>query len=227
MSASKDLTAKLKDYKSASSPDACEAILKKWAASFEESSAIADSLEALSVSIQQGTEPSRDKAPAPVIDALMRYRMDLQNIAKDLYILRGAVLLRIPEIKEEDNLGVNVQLQVLSQIKSFASSVTGSNGSSSGKDESPSASSLPSVGLVKEYLAARASIEEKLLGTSEKEGPSKSQSLVQQLVIFDSDAVARLSRGYRELILQQQFLISSMTLNYKKLYAPRVERVMH
>lgn len=224
MSAAKDIVAKLKDLKGSASPDACEAILKKWIAAFDGTSAAADALETLSVSLETA-EPSRDKAPAAVLEAVLAYRANLQNLAKDLTTLRSAILLRIPEIKEEDNLGVNVQLQVLAQIKAFNANVTG--GASSGKeDSSSSGTSFPSVCVAKDYLSARAAIEEKLLG-SEKDGPSKSVSLLQQLSFYDADTVARLSRGYREVLLQQQYIVSCMTLNYKKLYAPRVERVMH
>lgn len=156
---------------------------------------------------------SAEEAPADILDLLKVFHFTFSNVASEIQVVRSGILLRFPEIKEEDNLGVNVQLCVLKELDDLEKKVLG--GGAEG-------ASLPTLNFRREYFAARTTIEEKILGSGkEDEKPSKSPSLKLQLQQLDYDTAVKAAIGFAALAARLRSAVAAYSLNSKKLMNPR------
>ena len=169
-------------------------------------------------------EASATEVPADVIECVSGLRADSVNLLNNINTLRASILIRIPEIKEEDNLGVNVQILVIKQLEKAEKMMLSGGG---GGDDA--ATPFPALSFKKDYFAARAAIEEKVLGSGKDGEPSKSPSVKLQLQQLDADTAARVGIAYNTLLTTIMTLIAAYAHNNKKLIAPRVDsdRMIH
>ena len=154
------------------------------------------------------TEPSAD-----IKSAALNYRSFLIELIDDLRSVRSDITICMPEIKPEDNLGVEVQVAVIASISNLEKAIQGG-----GKDE---VTGIAAVSFPTAYFKERATIEEKALGTGKDAEPSKSESLKIQAALFDADMISKLSASYKELAVQLPYIIACIAQNMKKLMNPR------
>lgn len=175
---------------------------------------------------------SARSTPQPVLDVLRSFRA----FAREAYIaterIRTVIGIRVPEIKEEDNHGVNVQMTVLCLLDSFEAKLSGAGG-----DKECKAGSAAGVFIVKDYLSSRSGVEEKILGKAGGSGegqdkPSegtRAPSAILELQQVDADVMLRIELAMSQILTCMRCLINVYVLNWKKLIQPRVnmnERMM-
>jgi hypothetical protein len=154
-----------------------------------------------------------EEVPADVADVLSTLHSTYSNLYAELQTVQSAIVVRVPEIKEEDNLGVNVQLLVLKELGDLEKRILGGGADSS---------SAPTINFPREYYAARAAIEEKLLGSGKPdEKPSASPSLRRQLLQLDYDTLVKAALAFAGLASRLRSVVAAFTLNSKKLMNPR------
>lgn len=147
--------------------------------------------------------------PADVLELLDLLLNAQSSIVADLQSIRSTVLIRIPEMKEEDNLGVNVQITALKQLDEVEKHIVG--GEKSGGY----------LSYKKDYLVARAAVEEKLLPTGKDAEPSKAPSQLLALRQTDVDAVVGARIALLKLATSLRGLVTIISENAKKLINPR------
>lgn len=154
------------------------------------------------------TEPSTD-----IKNAALSYRSFIIQLADELRSIRAEIMINMPEIKPEDNLGVEVQLAVIKVISDLEKALQGG-----AKDE---ITGIAPVSFATSYFKERATIEEKAIGTGKDAEPSKSESLKIQAALFDADLVSRLAGSYNEIAVQLPFVVATVAQNMKKIMNPR------
>jgi hypothetical protein len=207
------LSQKLTEARGVFSDEVAVAIVEQWASlcAVTLSQSEAGAKEVASNVFARAAAP--EETPQDVVEVLRVLHSTYSNLYSELQIVRSAVGIRIPEIKEEDNLGVNVQLLVLKEIEELEKRLLGG-----GAD----ASSAPTINFPREYYAARTAIEEKLLGTGKPdEKPSMSPSLRRQLQQLDYDTMVKAALAFAGLAARLRSIVSAFTLNSKKLMNPR------
>lgn len=191
-----------------------QSIVERWAENLssllESSAAAAEVAESLKT-----VDASLAACPPQNVELLTRYTAVLEGVARDTVFLKGAITVRIPEMKEEDNLGVNVQHAVLAHLAQLERKILGGEGSSK---DAGSAAAFPGLDCKASYFAARAAIEEDLL--KEKE-PVKSPSTRRHLQQCDADCATKISLAYASLHMSMSSLIVMWVNNSKKLMNPR------
>lgn len=158
------------------------------------------------------------QTPKDIVEALRQY----QDFAHEAYLtveqVRTVVVIRAPELKEEDNLGVAVQIAVLKMLDSLQSKLLG------GGDKEGVSAAMGLYGL-KEYLSARSAVEEKLLGKPAEDGKpaqgTKAPSATLELRQVDADALLKAEIATVQMTTQLRALINVYALNWKKLIQPR------
>ena len=154
--------------------------------------------------------------PKPLLDALDAFRVEVEFVVKVLNAASLFIHSRVPEMKEEDNAGVMIQMQVLETLgdlrKVFEQGVKG-------KDSG--ATRFVSLKYKLDYLTARAELEEKLNPSGKDAQPSKSASLKLALVEQDKMALADVAASYLALRRYALSLVSAFTKNIEKLAMPR------
>nr|CCC93544.1 putative proteasome activator protein pa26 [Trypanosoma congolense IL3000] len=157
-----------------------------------------------------------EETPVSTVDLLRQYQTLCHDIYCDAQLVRSVIMIRIPDHKEEDNLGVAVQMEVLKLIEGLEGKLLPSGEKSS---------SVGGVFCLRDYLATRATVEEKLLGSSnagsEGKKGSKAPSLLLELREIDMDALLKVEFAATHLCAVLRGLVTSYTLNWKKLMQPR------
>lgn len=148
--------------------------------------------------------------PQPVVEALHLLQSLQASVVADLYTLISTIGTRIPEMKEEDNLGVSVQVAVIKQLQSVENELLGG-------DKSVGAT----LNFKVSYLASRAAVEEKLNPTGKDAQPSQSASLQAQLLQIDTDALLSSRLAFLKLANSLRNLSVAVIENSKKLINPR------
>ncbi|RNF26794.1 proteasome activator protein PA26 [Trypanosoma conorhini] len=163
------------------------------------------------------------QTPADILSILRSYQYLCQGVYRDAEVVRTVVAVRLPELKEEDNLGVGVQHAILRMLDEVQNKTLGAGGTG---EKSSGVKAQTSVYALREYLEARGGVEEKLLGTpaegSEKgkEG-SKSPSVLLQLRQLDADALLKVELSALQLVSSMRAFINAYALNWRKLIEPR------
>lgn len=172
-------------------------------------------------------------APNAAVLALLQ---EYQQIAEATFLasdkVRTVISIRIPELKEEDNLGVAVQRAVLREIDALqAALLGGGGGGSSGDREGGSSGGSAPVGMfaARDYLASRGAIEDKLLGKPGGEneektsGASRAPSTLLELKQLDNDVLLKIQLAAVQLATRIRAFINTYALNWKKLIQPRTQ----
>ncbi|CCW64894.1 unnamed protein product [Phytomonas sp. EM1] len=173
-----------------------------------------------------------EDSPRELLSLFQRYGALAEGIFLAAERIRGVVELRIPELKEEDNLGVAVQNAVLRRLDAVQNYLLAGNGG-----EKEGVRPMAGMFVAKEYLAARAGIEEKILpkpakpdggekGKEEgKEGEAssgtKAPSAILELQQLDYDALLKLELTIEHLLTLLLAFVNTYMLNWKKLIQPR------
>lgn len=162
------------------------------------------------------------QAPA-CLPLLKEYQELVSDVFRGAETIRTVISVRIPELKEEDNLGVAVQMTVIKQLESLQSKLMGGGGG----DKDGGAGFAAGMFQTKDYLASRASVEDNLLGKEDsgddkkKSSGSKSPSALLQLQQIDADALLRVELGAMQVATALRIFINTYALNWKKLIEPR------
>lgn len=158
--------------------------------------------------------------PTNVLQLLQQYQAVASDVFQSAEQIRTVISIRIPELKEEDNLGVGVQMTVLKMLDTLQSKLLG--GSGGDKD---SASMAAGMHVAREYLSSRGGVEDKLLGKSsddkKDEGGSKAPSVLLELQQTDHDVLLKVELATLQLSTLLRSLINAYALNWKKLIQPR------
>ncbi|KAK7194679.1 proteasome activator protein pa26 [Novymonas esmeraldas] len=165
------------------------------------------------------TAEAAASVPISVLASLREYQEQLREIHRAAETIRTVIACRIPELKAEDNLGVEVQLTVLKMIDSLQSKVLGASGGKEG-----GAPSVPGVNATREYLTERGSVEDKVLGKAgddDKKTKSAAPSVLVELQQIDADALLNLEISTTQICTQLRSFINAYALNWKKLIQPR------
>ncbi|KEG09879.1 proteasome activator protein PA26 [Trypanosoma grayi] len=168
------------------------------------------------------TSSNAQKTPQQVVDVLQRYQSLCHCVFTDAEQVRTVIAVRIPELKEEDNLGVAVQNAVLKMIDEIESKATGG----SGGEKSGGVAAPAGMYSLREYLTTRGGVEEKIIGKpDEKTGGSsagsKSPSVLLELRQVDADALMKVELAAMQLATVLRSFVNAYALNWKKLIEPR------
>lgn len=173
---------------------------------------------------QTYTADAAAKSETSIITALRQY----QEVGHDIYLsaetIRTVIACRIPELKEEDNLGVGVQTAVLKMIDGLQDKLAGG-----GSGDKGGSSGVINMFSTRDYLSARGGIEDKLLGKpadgdkkeGEKKEGTKAPSVVLELQQLDADILLKLELSATQISTVVRSLINAYALNWKKLIQPR------
>lgn len=162
--------------------------------------------------------------PAEILKTLEAYQSMCHSVYLGATRIRTVIATRIPEYKEEDNLGVAAQSAFLKLLDGLEGRLLGGGGE---EKSSPAPANLFAL---KAYLAARSAVEEKLLGKPSDEsaskgaasgGGSKSPSALLELKQTDIDALLKVELAAAQLASQLRTIVNAYILNWKKLIQPR------
>lgn len=202
--------------------EASLAVVDEWS-----SKAIAN-LEARATNAQHArkavlskTYTTNDAAAVPisVVGSLREYQEELHDIYRAAETVRTVIACRVPELKAEDNLGVEVQMTVLKMIDLLEGKVMGGSG-----DKEGGAPGVAGMFATRDYLGARGSAEDKLLGKAgedDKKTKSSAPSVLMELQQIDADALLKLELSATQLATQLRSFVNAYALNWKKLIQPR------
>lgn len=157
--------------------------------------------------------------PQSVIASLRSYQEHLHAIFRSAETVRTVIACRIPELKAEDNLGVEVQMVVLKMIDGLEGRLVGSGG-----DKESSAPTVSGMFAAREYLTARGAAEDKILGKAgddDKKTKSAAPSVLLELQQIDADALLKLELSATQVATSIRSFINAYALNWKKLIQPR------
>ncbi|EPY37191.1 proteasome activator protein PA26 [Strigomonas culicis] len=166
--------------------------------------------------------------PAVRIMPLLReYQALCRAVFNSAEKVRLVIMIRVPEHKEEDNLGVAVQQAVLRALDALQNRmVKGSNASS--EKETSSASSAAGMFLLRDYLGARVKVEAAILNggaPSDEEqatrGKAVAPSSYTELQQLDIDTLYKVELASRQLSTAVKAFINTYVVNWKKLIDPR------
>ncbi|KPI86334.1 putative proteasome activator protein pa26 [Leptomonas seymouri] len=165
------------------------------------------------------TAGAASTVPQNVIVALRAYQEQLHDIFRSAETVRTVIACRIPELKSEDNLGVEVQMAVLKMLDSLEAKVMGSGG-----DKDGGAPAVSSMYATRDYLAARGTAEDKILGKAgddDKKSKSAAPSVLLELQQIDADALLKLEMSATQIATSIRAFVNAYALNWKKLIQPR------
>lgn len=157
--------------------------------------------------------------PQNVIASLRDYQEQLHDIFRAAETIRTVIACRLPELKAEDNLGVEVQMAVLKMVDSLEGKVMGNGGDKDGG--SPGVSGMYAA---REYLTARGAAEDKILGKAgdeDKKTKSAAPSVLLELQQIDADALLKLELNATQVATSIRAFVNVYALNWKKLIQPR------
>lgn len=161
--------------------------------------------------------------PTELLELLHEY----QALAKDIFVsiekIKAVVLVRVPEIKTEDNLGVEVQMTFLRQLGAVQDKLSGSGG---GEKEGGGGALVAGLFFLDKFLEDRCEIEAKAMGTpaspaketSARQPPASSKLRLKQV---DQDAALKVQLATMQLATLLRGFVNSYALNFKKLIMPR------
>jgi hypothetical protein len=196
----------LKELREKFPADAAGAVVESWATT------IIPQLETIGASVQNFQLPENlTQPPAALLEILDTLRLTQSSVVVDLQTIRSTIVVRIPEMKEEDNLGVSVQINVLKMLDEVEKQILDSE-----------KSQLASIGYKASYLGSRASIEEKLNPSGKDAQPSNAPSVKLQLQQVDRDAALITYLTAAKLSTSLRALVTVYAENAKKLVNPRV-----
>lgn len=178
------------------------------------------------------TRADAEQTPGPVLSVLREYQAVCHNVFHDAEAIRTVIAVRVPELKEEDNLGVAVQHAVLRLLDDVENKTLGAAaGGNSGGERSSGVRAPTGVYALQEYLAARSEVEEKLLGDSAKgkeednkgsaKGGHASPSMLLKLQQVDADALMKVELAAVVLLTTLRSFVNAYALNWRKLIEPR------
>ncbi|CBH15376.1 proteasome activator protein pa26, putative [Trypanosoma brucei gambiense DAL972] len=201
------------------------AVIEEWAAgTLQEIEGIAKAAAEAHGAIRNSTygRAQAEKSPEQLLGVLQRYQDLCHNVYCQAETIRTVIAIRIPEHKEEDNLGVAVQHAVLKIIDELEIKTLGS-GEKSGSGGAPTPIGMYAL---REYLSARSTVEDKLLGSVDAEsgktkGGSQSPSLLLELRQIDADFMLKVELATTHLSTMVRAVINAYLLNWKKLIQPR------
>lgn len=165
------------------------------------------------------TADAAASVPQSVISSLREYQEHLHDIYVSAEMVRTVIACRIPELKAEDNLGVEVQMVVLKMVDSLEGKLLGSGG-----DKEGGAPAVSGMYAAREYLAARGAAEDKILGKAgedDKKTKSAAPSVLLELQQIDADALLKLELNATQLATAIRAFVNAYALNWKKLIQPR------
>lgn len=149
---------------------------------------------------------------ATVVSALDDAIRTMRTMAFDLNDISIYILSKVPEMKEEDNLGVTVQSQVLEVVTEVQRALQGTN------KENPR---LVHGGSKQSYFAARSELEMKLAPTAADAKVPSSISLRLALWELDSVTLGNIAVAFAELKKYAIALSLTFARNAKKIHEPR------
>jgi hypothetical protein len=127
-------------------------------------------------------------------------KTEADNLSTTFDGIHDWIALNVPDVKEEDNAGVEVMGAVISQVSNLSESIR----------------DIYNADL--KYLEERGDLEKRLLKYPTVEGVKR------QLLLHDEDAWDELERGWRSMIRLVVILYSVLNKNMAKLLEPRVQR---
>ncbi|KAG5492494.1 hypothetical protein JKF63_01072 [Porcisia hertigi] len=166
------------------------------------------------------TADAAQTVPNIVVASLREFQEQLHDVYRAAETIRTVIACRIPELKAEDNLGVEVQMTVLKMIDTLEGKLLG--GSSGDKDGG--APGVAGINATREFLATRGAVEDKILGKAgddDKKTKSSAPSVLMELQQIDADALLRLELSATQIATQIRSFINVYALNWKKLIQPR------
>ncbi|KAF5220568.1 putative proteasome activator protein pa26 [Trypanosoma cruzi] len=204
-------------------------VVERWATNLVSQVAkIAEQAGSQCASIQ-GTKYTCDnaeKVPEEVMSMLFNYQSACRRIYYDAEVIRTVISVRIPELKEEDNLGVAVQHAVLKMLEEIQNKTLGAGGAGGAGEKTSSVKAQAGVFSLREYFGARGAVEEKILGKPDDDknnskGGSKSPSVLLELRQVDVDALQKVELSALQLVTAMRSFVNAYALNWKKLIEPR------
>lgn len=208
------MSAVVKELRDQFSQDNAAQIVEAWATKVIPT---ADASAAAAAGIQFAS-PAELAPPAAVLELLDHLQSLQASVVADLYVIRATVAVRVPEMKEEDNLGVAVQMSALKQIDDLEKELLGG-------DKATGAT----VEFKQGYLGKRASVEEKISPSGKDATPSLAPSFALQLKQIDHDAVIAARLALLKLSGSLRAFVNLYAENSKKLINPRNvnDRMIH
>ncbi|RNF05189.1 putative proteasome activator protein pa26 [Trypanosoma rangeli] len=169
------------------------------------------------------TSGNVNQTPAGIMSVIRDYQSLCLGVYRDAEVVRTVVSVRLPEIKEEDNLGVAVQHAIVRMLDELQNKTLGNGGSG---EKNSGVKAQTGVYALREYLEARSGVEEKLLGkpgdgNEKAKESSKSPSLLLELRQVDADALLKVELSAMQLVSSMRSFINAYALNWKKLIEPR------
>jgi hypothetical protein len=185
----------------------------------------AKEVKALAATFAAAAPTPAGPPPAVLLAAMEELRTESIKFVDGLNALRNLIIVRTPEIKEEDNAGVAIQMAFAELVDGYSDVLTGAGGK---KDSSGGGLSLVPIGFKKDYLAARVAAEEKVLGRQDKEETDGGSSINKQtpsslaaLAQVDTEACFKVSNGFYKLHQASLLLVVGFTRNANKILNPR------
>ena len=198
------LQTRVKEIIGAPNDDEVQVILNQWADNLTRYKSKAK--EIADACADNTTDSKATETQAFIDENLEEYRAELFKLSQDVCTIKQSIQIRIPEIKEEDNLN------------GFESQLTSGSAGDKGQDK---AAILPLAGK-REYHGARAAIEEKMNPVGKDAEPSKAPSYQRQLNQLDMDIATRMSLSWSALHRATLNILVAYSNNQKKLVAPRI-----
>ncbi|ORC84670.1 proteasome activator protein PA26 [Trypanosoma theileri] len=222
--------------------DSCAAV-ENWATvTISRLEQLVQRVAAKRASIQQSlyTRANAEHTPEEVVALLQEYQSICHCVFSEAELIRTVIAIRIPELKEEDNLGVVVQHAVLKMLDELQNKTIGGGGGD--KNSGGGVASAAGMYSLRDYLSTRGGLEDKLLGKAEEnnkdkskdnnnnnnnnnEGEkamgSKSPSLVLELKQVDADTLLKVELAGTQLTSTLRAFVNAYALNWKKLIQPR------
>jgi hypothetical protein len=151
---------------------------------------------------------------AAVVDGINDLRKQSAFMVKVCEAILVLVDYLTPELKEEDNAGVAIQMQVQATAVSIMQMMVGST-----KEKS----AYCNINTLQDYLGVRADIEEKMNPSGKEAQPSKSASRAMQLVTIDAVQLRAVAQSFKALKRIGLSLVLTFARNEKKVMKPRRE----
>ncbi|KAH8607990.1 putative Proteasome activator pa28 beta subunit [Trypanosoma vivax] len=195
------------------------ATVNNWAATtiqeVEQLSAQAASVR-LAVLNSTYSKSNAEETPANIVQLLQQCQELYYRLFCDTETIATVIGVRVPEHKEEDNLGVAVQMaafEALGKLQSALAKIDGNDNETS------------SIFMARNYMATRGKVEERLLGKVSDDGgkreSSRSPSALLELRQVDADAMLGVQLSTARIARLLRSLVTVYVLNAKKLIQPR------
>jgi hypothetical protein len=182
-----------------------------------------------------------EQVPAELLKEFDTLHQQVWEFVDAIIDMKTFISLRIPEIKEEDNMGVNVQWTVIKDLNRIEEVLTGgSNGGGGGapwaRSEIKGAAARAPLYAKGDYLESRFHAEKKFFGKKDKKKEGEEASAAEEhkapsaallVAQVDREWADKIVWQYKSMIQLRTQLYTAAKQNMKKITDPRGHKDSH